>query len=282
MHAGGPAAAETALCGGNTLFRTTRAATLHSLREVVQVFLTSANTDAFGPEQRALAQFVSDLQVLAGFLCPSQGRHPAHLLMQALVKLPPLTQPAVRWMVCGLTTEALLRVARCQDKGDLTAPCREIWSARSTDEIRMAVATALVASTRDAATADDPRVAYALAFMEAHLHETSLDLEQVSGAIRISRWHLSRLFMRNTGASFRAWLRRLRVERAASLLQDWKLSVKEVAALAGYSHPSVMDRDFRRLLRLSPSAWRRAFSGGGCAGGSGTAISMARGTHCAR
>ncbi len=48
----------------------------------------------------------------------------------------------------------------------------------------------------------------------------------------------------------------LRIQRAKVLLEDWKLSVKEVAALCGFDDPYHFSKVFSRLDGMSPLQFR--------------------------
>ena len=76
-------------------------------------------------------------------------------------------------------------------------------------------------------------------------------------AVHLSPSRLSHLFMRETGASPVRYLRTIRMNRAAGLLDQTVLSVKEIMALVGCTDPSHFSRDFRRLHGISPRAYRR-------------------------
>ncbi len=69
--------------------------------------------------------------------------------------------------------------------------------------------------------------------------------------------HLARTFRRFFGCSPGAYLRRCRIDRAASLLRDRSLPLTEVALRAGFADQSHMTRAFRQALAMTPAAFRR-------------------------
>jgi len=89
-----------------------------------------------------------------------------------------------------------------------------------------------------------------------------LDRDEVAAAVRMHPNHVSRLFREHAATTFSAFLARLRLERAAELLADPLLSVKEVAAAAGFGHPSHFYRSFRDHYGMSPGAYQRQFMRG--------------------
>lgn len=71
-----------------------------------------------------------------------------------------------------------------------------------------------------------------------------------------SRFHLARLFQEVTQERLEGFLRRIRLERAAYMLQTSPMSVQEVALAGGYESPEAFSRAFRAMFGLSPSQFR--------------------------
>ena len=76
-------------------------------------------------------------------------------------------------------------------------------------------------------------------------------------AFNLSNSHLQRLFKRATGVGFKQALTEKRLLRAASLLSETNLSVKEVAHAVGYEHTSSFTRAFERHFEEGPRHYRR-------------------------
>ena len=105
------------------------------------------------------------------------------------------------------------------------------------------------------------RVEQVTAHMRAHLG-ADIDhavLERVSG---LSTSRLQAVFREVTGYPPLDYLRRLRVEEARRLLDDARLSVKEVAARTGFRDTSHFSKVFRRIDGLSPAHYREALLAG--------------------
>lgn len=107
-----------------------------------------------------------------------------------------------------------------------------------------------------AAAPAHPGVSRALAFVREHFTEATT-LSDVARAASLSKFHLCRLFRRETGFAFRDYLQGLRVQRARELLADPRLTVTEVAYAVGFNDLSHFDKVFRRIAGVPPSEYRR-------------------------
>ena len=94
------------------------------------------------------------------------------------------------------------------------------------------------------------------AYVEGNL-EHAPGLDEIAETFHMSRRHLTRLFALHTGETVLAYVQRLRLERAQTLLRHTRMSVLEIANNVGYESPSHLAHVFRRVLGVSPDEWRR-------------------------
>jgi two-component system, response regulator YesN len=91
----------------------------------------------------------------------------------------------------------------------------------------------------------------------------------LAAQLHLSPSHLQRMFKLETGVRMGEWLMAQRLEKAAYLLANSYLSVKEVARSAGYEHVSSFIRAFERRYVLCPTRYReRAAATGADSSGS--------------
>ena len=95
----------------------------------------------------------------------------------------------------------------------------------------------------------------ALAAIRRDFADEDLSLAKVARSIATSRRQLQRVFGEH-GTSFRAELQRVRMARAADLLQQERLPVASVARAVGYRQAAQFSKAFRRHHGESPSALR--------------------------
>lgn len=98
------------------------------------------------------------------------------------------------------------------------------------------------------------RVERVVALLRQHLAEP-LSLEEIGRQVGCSPFHLSRTFSSETGTTIPQYLRRLRMERAAELLQSGKANVTEAALEVGYSSLSHFSQSFCQEMGCCPGLY---------------------------
>jgi len=73
----------------------------------------------------------------------------------------------------------------------------------------------------------------------------------------LSPSYLQRLFKHQTGVCMGEWLNEQRLQRAAHLLANSYMSVKEIAYNVGYEHASSFVRAFERRFTQAPARYRK-------------------------
>lgn len=102
------------------------------------------------------------------------------------------------------------------------------------------------------------RINRVMDYIESHLSE-ELSLEVLAKVACFSSFHFHRIFAAITGETLNSYVRRLRVEKAASLLlANPTRSVTEVALDCGFSGSSVFARVFKDAFGMSALEWLRA------------------------
>ena len=99
---------------------------------------------------------------------------------------------------------------------------------------------------------------------DAMIHERfaeSISVGTIAGAIGTHPAHLSRAFLRQIGCTVGERIRARRIEHVcAKLASDLPLS--EIASAAGFADQSHMTRTFRRLVGMTPGAYRSSLGRG--------------------
>jgi AraC family transcriptional regulator, regulatory protein of adaptative response / methylphosphotriester-DNA alkyltransferase methyltransferase len=95
----------------------------------------------------------------------------------------------------------------------------------------------------------------ALAVIELEYADESLSLGAVARSIATSRRQLQRVFGERS-TSFRTELQRVRMSKAAELLQEGQTPVSAVARSVGYRQPAQFSKAFRRHHGCPPSEMR--------------------------
>jgi AraC family transcriptional regulator len=100
------------------------------------------------------------------------------------------------------------------------------------------------------------RIERAIAFAQANLAGDA-GLEGAAAAACFSKFHFHRIFSSAMGESYAEFVRRLRLEHAATLLETRpRITITEAAMESGFSSPSVLSRLFADRFGAPPSTWR--------------------------
>jgi len=95
------------------------------------------------------------------------------------------------------------------------------------------------------------RINRVIDFIEANI-DKELTLEKLSEVANFSPFHFHRIFSAFTGETLNGFIKRKRIERAASiLLSEPERPIAEIAYYCGYSSPSVFCRNFKDRFRVS-------------------------------
>ena len=95
----------------------------------------------------------------------------------------------------------------------------------------------------------------AIAIVEVEF-ASDLALDDIARRVASSRRQLQRAYAEIGNTTFREHLAAVRMERAAEMLQNRGLTVREVAHRVGYRQPAQFAKAFRRHHGQSPSSFR--------------------------
>jgi transcriptional regulator GlxA family with amidase domain len=88
-----------------------------------------------------------------------------------------------------------------------------------------------------------------------------LSLDDIARRVATSRRQLQRSFAEAGETSFRSYLQKVRMERAAELLREGDSPVNRVATAVGYRQPAQFAKAFRRHHGAPPSEFRGVSAG---------------------
>lgn len=109
------------------------------------------------------------------------------------------------------------------------------------------------------------QVARVARFVEENLSE-KMTITEISAIARLSPSHFGHAFRATVGESPYSYVIRRRVERAQELIFLTDKPLAEIALECGLADQAHMTRLFRRVVSVSPGAWRRACHGAVCGG----------------
>jgi transcriptional regulator GlxA family with amidase domain len=85
--------------------------------------------------------------------------------------------------------------------------------------------------------------------------DSNFDVEWFAEEVGMSRRHLHRRLRETAGLSPAGYIRMMRLERAAQLLEQQAGSVSEIAYDVGFKNPDHFSRLFQQVFGVSPSKY---------------------------
>jgi AraC family transcriptional regulator len=99
------------------------------------------------------------------------------------------------------------------------------------------------------------RVRQVTEFIEENL-DKDLPLAELAAVVCMSPFHFARLFKRSTGVPPHRFVVRQRIARARLVLTTRELSIAQISRMVGFRTPSHFTTVFRRVLGMTPRAFR--------------------------
>ncbi|KUP25166.1 helix-turn-helix domain-containing protein [Paenibacillus sp. DMB5] len=98
-------------------------------------------------------------------------------------------------------------------------------------------------------------LASAISYIEDHYCE-QITLEDIAAQSRISVRHLNRIFRAYYQTTPIAYIQRLRLELACTLLRGSRHSITEISYMCGFNDSNYLTRQFKKAYGMSPKAYR--------------------------
>lgn len=102
-------------------------------------------------------------------------------------------------------------------------------------------------------TADEEFLEAAMEVVEQNIENTEFSVEEFAATMGVSKTHLYKKLKGLTGLSANEFTRSVRLKKAASLLEQERWSVSEVAYMVGFNNPNYFSKCFIREYGISPS-----------------------------
>lgn len=207
------------------------------------------------PEMPAHAQrihaFVSRLQALVGDTSGASGDELIRAFETILPNIPTSSSRAEALVVSAILADTLVHLCRALNLEPLPQHRLSMVDAEKFGIELMRLRRQLIQHSKPM------RIRHFEIVVTRRLTERGLTAAKVAKEMNLSVSHLLHLLKRHTGGGFRTYLHAVRLARARELLTSTTLSVKEVAAAAGFTTTSQFDRAFRAVHGITPTAYRR-------------------------
>lgn len=100
------------------------------------------------------------------------------------------------------------------------------------------------------------RINHVIGYINRHLNE-QLDIATLAGVGHYSPFHLHRIMRAYLGESLGAFILRLRMETAVTLLNHSSEAINDIAFKVGYENPSSFNKAFKKRYGIAPAEYRK-------------------------
>ena len=104
-------------------------------------------------------------------------------------------------------------------------------------------------------SADEALIAKIMKIINENLADPNLNVEALASEVGLSRVHLHRKLKELTNLSTRDFIKNIRMQQAAELLKEKKLTISEVAYATGYSNLSHFSSTFKDTYGVTPKEY---------------------------
>lgn len=125
-----------------------------------------------------------------------------------------------------------------------------------TDDAPTLLVDNLLPETAETLNQEPELILQVRALVEQHLEDGEYGVEQLARDLCMERTGLYKKLTALTDTTPVAFIRSIRLYRAASLLQEGKLTVNEIAERTGFSSPSYFTKCFKKEFGVLPSEYR--------------------------
>ena len=104
-------------------------------------------------------------------------------------------------------------------------------------------------------SASENNIQKVLLYIHKHFKE-QLELGAVASVVHYSPQHLSKLFHRTMGITFKEYITNLRMNYASQLILNTQMEIAEISREAGFGTRQNFTKEFKRFYLFSPSEYR--------------------------
>ena len=137
---------------------------------------------------------------------------------------------------------------------------RKVANVKNSDSVKDEVPSlpedSLLPETAETINQEPELILQVRTLVEQHLEEGEYGVEQLAQDLCMERTGLYKKLTALTDTTPVAFIRSIRLRRAAALLQEGKLTVNEIAERTGFSSPSYFTKCFKKEFGVLPSEYR--------------------------
>ncbi|MBB1079916.1 helix-turn-helix transcriptional regulator [Limosilactobacillus sp. STM2_1] len=108
-------------------------------------------------------------------------------------------------------------------------------------------------------TTSNNKISIIQGWIRSHLSQ-HLTVDQIATHFEFNANYLERIFKQQTDLTIIQYINQLKLEKAQELLSKTNLPIKQIAALSFFNDDKHFMKQFKKVLRLTPSEFRKSYS----------------------
>lgn len=166
-------------------------------------------------------------------------------------------------LVCNATNPPLSSIAYNTERAGYQAAqqLNRMMENKLSDNLFITINPTKVVTRRssDIIAIKDEAVSDALRYISKN-YRKPIQIQDVVNATTVSRRVLESRFKKNLGKTIHDEIVRIRINHTLEMLVDTNFTISQISYLLGFSHPKRLNEIFSKVMKMTPSEYRRKYS----------------------
>lgn len=91
-------------------------------------------------------------------------------------------------------------------------------------------------------------------------YRTINEIEEIADQIYVTKYHLCRLFKKETGISLVTYLNKIKLKHACNLMIETDMTITDICYCCGFNSPAYFTNVFKKYMSMTPAEYRKKYT----------------------